>query len=411
MAAIPTNAPTSTPSLRPTAGSKTDNPTSSSMVAPIAVTYPPITQPPTFATSAQTSESLSPTISVFGILGTPIPVDVVISVLGDKTTPPSTLPTSLPVMATNVPTGKEPTEQPTLIPALSQEEILTPRPTSVQTSQPPTSVVPTSTPQVSSVTTPMPIPVTTPMPIEPVTQTPSTFPVSTPPTSIAPTNTNSAHYCGCPSCTSSVWNADADTFSCGERIEYIVYSLGGSWEAACRQVAGQEFPQRCGPFCDPDACHSLTVNSGITPDQDVDHPLTAVPTAILSGTGAEPTIVPLKTTMRPSISPTQLPIATPILNPTRESTEAPSGAFFAVSNDEPDAADLPLETDNGGTTGINAKPGLSAGLHTESPSVRPSPEVDWPSVLITSAATRMSSASCVAALVGLMVAFCGFWVS
>lgn len=59
--------------------------------------------------------------------------------------------------------------------------------------------------------------------------------------------------CGCRDCGSDVWNADANGFSCGSRIEYLVDASGFATSRACRTVAATEFPSVCGR-CNPDTC-------------------------------------------------------------------------------------------------------------------------------------------------------------
>ena len=64
------------------------------------------------------------------------------------------------------------------------------------------------------------------------------------------------HRCGCSQCNDNVWNADANSFSCGERIEFLLqrdFVRYPSVEEACYQVASVEFSQQCGG-CDPTKC-------------------------------------------------------------------------------------------------------------------------------------------------------------
>jgi hypothetical protein len=70
-----------------------------------------------------------------------------------------------------------------------------------------------------------------------------------PTVSPAPTSTPK---CGCDDC-AEAYDLVAGEFTCGERIEFLMNS-GSSEEAACRQVAGLDFPFLCGPSCDPDRC-------------------------------------------------------------------------------------------------------------------------------------------------------------
>lgn len=50
---------------------------------------------------------------------------------------------------------------------------------------------------------------------------------------------DTAHFCGCPSCTQSVWDLDANGFSCGFRIRYYTTIHGGNYtmQEACSRVA------------------------------------------------------------------------------------------------------------------------------------------------------------------------------
>ena len=47
--------------------------------------------------------------------------------------------------------------------------------------------------------------------------------------------------CGCSTCTEEVIDADADGYSCGARIDWMVDSRDYSEEDACNLVAGKEF--------------------------------------------------------------------------------------------------------------------------------------------------------------------------
>eukprot|EP00804_Cyclotella_cryptica_P003673 CCRYP_016563-RD/>CCRYP_016563-RD protein AED:0.38 eAED:0.41 QI:0/0.33/0/1/0.33/0.5/4/0/481 len=66
-------------------------------------------------------------------------------------------------------------------------------------------------------------------------------------------------FCGCPSCTIDIWNADAcndalgGCFSCGARIEYL-QSIGQTEQQACSTVSVQFPGGPCGPVCNPSLC-------------------------------------------------------------------------------------------------------------------------------------------------------------
>jgi len=61
--------------------------------------------------------------------------------------------------------------------------------------------------------------------------------------------------CGCDSCTENVLNSDADGYSCGNRIDWVVANEGVSESDACFMVANKEFSAICGG-CDPSQCTS-----------------------------------------------------------------------------------------------------------------------------------------------------------
>jgi len=59
--------------------------------------------------------------------------------------------------------------------------------------------------------------------------------------------------CGCSSCTASVLGRDADGYSVGNRIDWVVANMGQSEQGACSAVCGDEFPDVCGE-CNPTQC-------------------------------------------------------------------------------------------------------------------------------------------------------------
>jgi hypothetical protein len=70
-----------------------------------------------------------------------------------------------------------------------------------------------------------------------------------------------ATHCGCITCTDEAWNADADGYTCGDRISWLLETNPQSYpteESACLQVAGTEFPAICGATCDPSRCSQQT---------------------------------------------------------------------------------------------------------------------------------------------------------
>ncbi|KAK1741079.1 hypothetical protein QTG54_008331 [Skeletonema marinoi] len=161
----------------------------------------------------------------------------------------------------NPPPSPLPTPTPTLPPTANPTDAATPPPTenptpppSPQPSPQPTTFPPTSNPTDAA----------TPPPTAPPSPQPTPNPT-------APTQT----YCGCPECTSTIWNADAcdvnlgGCYTCGGRIDYLK-GLGQTEEQACTTVSDQ-FPNGpCGPVCNPNVCNG-------TPEPTPDP--TPVPTA------------------------------------------------------------------------------------------------------------------------------------
>jgi hypothetical protein len=101
---------------------------------------------------------------------------------------------------------------------------------------------------------------TTSMPTtaKPITNKPITSKPTFKPTTSKPT---AKTYCGCSTCTETVWNTLATdgggSYTCGARITWLQSLAGGSLSEynACKKVAGFEFPNGpCGPFCDPSKC-------------------------------------------------------------------------------------------------------------------------------------------------------------
>jgi hypothetical protein len=90
------------------------------------------------------------------------------------------------------------------------------------------------------------------------TAPPSTTPTSTAPPSAAPTET---FHCGCRDCNTEVWNRSTFGRSCGDRILYLQTEDGGGLDesSACQVIANQ-YPEICGPFCDPLVCDDRTVS-------------------------------------------------------------------------------------------------------------------------------------------------------
>jgi len=93
----------------------------------------------------------------------------------------------------------------------------------------------------------------------PETSSPSTSPIVSTPMPIAPQVT----YCGCSTCTDTVWNTQvtdgAGTHSCGDRITWLQSFEGGSnsESAACTQVGNEFSLDQCGPACNPELCNDI----------------------------------------------------------------------------------------------------------------------------------------------------------
>jgi len=71
------------------------------------------------------------------------------------------------------------------------------------------------------------------------------------------TDGQGATYCGCPECTQGVWDLDAEDYSCGARITWLLKNDSANYpteEDACRLVAGSQFRDTCGSKCNPDTC-------------------------------------------------------------------------------------------------------------------------------------------------------------
>jgi hypothetical protein len=90
--------------------------------------------------------------------------------------------------------------------------------------------------------------------------------------------------CGCPNCTPEILSKVADSFTCGERINFL--RATSSESEACAVVAGSEFPTICGPQCDPARCNDTPTSTAIVT------PIVAPTPAIVSS----PTLAPVEPT-------------------------------------------------------------------------------------------------------------------
>lgn len=105
------------------------------------------------------------------------------------------------------------------------------------------------------------------------------------PTAIPGSEPITTDRCGCPDCAQKAWDTVADNdggnSTCGMRISWLVSEMGESEEDACRKIAGSdgEFPDVCGPACDPDRCGSTPTASIPTAAAPVPSPTGINPTA------------------------------------------------------------------------------------------------------------------------------------
>lgn len=60
--------------------------------------------------------------------------------------------------------------------------------------------------------------------------------------------------CGCRACTDQILDTDADGYSCRSRIDWLQNVSGYSERDACIKVSNEEYPEFCGPSCDPLRC-------------------------------------------------------------------------------------------------------------------------------------------------------------
>lgn len=98
-------------------------------------------------------------------------------------------------------------------------------------------------------------------------RTPTASPVSTGTETETETETGTEKnslVCGCPkTCTKVVLGQYADGYTCNDRIEWLIETMGMGENSACSQVGGNEFPNICGG-CDPNRC----VNGAMVPTKE-----------------------------------------------------------------------------------------------------------------------------------------------
>lgn len=149
------------------------------------------------------------------------------------------------------PTTNAPTDAPTDNPTRSPTDMPTFKPTTARPTRSPTDAptdMPTSNPTMDRMT-------------HAPTASPTDKQVGSP---TAPPVDSGPSPCGCASCTQEILDTYAGQNKCGARIDWLKSSDGGSHSEseACGKVAGNEFPNECGP-CDPATC-----NPAYLPDVD-----------------------------------------------------------------------------------------------------------------------------------------------
>ena len=159
-----------------------------------------------------------------------------------NTPPPSTpAPTDAPTMATPAPT-----DAPTMATPMPTIRFVPMPPTDAPTT--PATPAPTDAPVTPNPTDALVTPNPTGAPVTPAPTDPMGVPL----------------HCGCFDCTEAAWDTVAGGFTCGERIVFVI-GMGSTEDAACRLVAGVEFPDDCGA-CNPDTCDDDNRDGGaITP--------------------------------------------------------------------------------------------------------------------------------------------------
>merc|ERR1711935_191387 len=98
------------------------------------------------------------------------------------------------------------------------------------------SPTPVPTPQPTASPTKKPTASLTPVPTVSPTPKPTNFPTPVP--TPRPSTPSEPSHCGCRECTNEVWDTYAGIYRCGDRIEWLQTSIGGSKTegAACVQV-------------------------------------------------------------------------------------------------------------------------------------------------------------------------------
>lgn len=107
--------------------------------------------------------------------------------------------------------------------------------------------------------------------------------------------------CGCPDCTSDVFDSLAGPYSCLERIQYLIFSDDQlTEEQACTRV-GSEYPDVCGK------CSSATCRSPPTNNAPERIPVSAVETTVQNSSSNVPERIPVSATF--DVVPERLPVS------------------------------------------------------------------------------------------------------
>mmetsp|Transcript_10574 Transcript_10574/g.22759 ORF Transcript_10574/g.22759 Transcript_10574/m.22759 type:complete len:688 (+) Transcript_10574:124-2187(+) len=199
---------------------------------------------------------------------------------------------------------------------------------------------------------PVPAPSPTPDPTPGPTSNPTLEPTPGPTSSPSPKPTSSPSvlqtYCGCPECTSLVWDSFAcnsdmtECYTCGERISFKQSNEGGAMPEpeACAFVSN-EFPTICGQ-CNSNTC--IPGDPTWTPTKNPTVEPTPGPTSAPSPEPTpEPTSAP--TEPLPTLGPTSAPTLEPTLDPTPDPTPEPTVETPSpTKNPTPAPSDPPVQT-------------------------------------------------------------------
>mmetsp|Transcript_13829 Transcript_13829/g.30103 ORF Transcript_13829/g.30103 Transcript_13829/m.30103 type:complete len:663 (+) Transcript_13829:191-2179(+) len=126
--------------------------------------------------------------------------------------------------------------------------------------------------------------------LTPTDQPTKSTPIPTPSPTNPPTISQTQTYCGCPQCTTAIWNTVAcsgsECYTCGDRISFKqTFEGGSSTESEACAFVSNEFPDGpCGPECNSETCIASDPTSVPT-----SNPTTAEPTKSPSAVTPSPT--------------------------------------------------------------------------------------------------------------------------